>query len=509
MRITGRHLCWLAFAAAAFFVGSRQAGAAEATGIWKLVVLAIGEDELAIVDLHRKDGQPEGVLVDGRKGLLDKARVENVKLDEGRTSFKLGGGGFALTFDGALAANGPDAGKVLGTVDIGNAIFPARLEKTIEEKVGAAKPGVMGQDYFAARNDRDAKSSIEQLRKLIEKNGHSPVCYAFYDAILQRAHEAEMPVAEVEALLAAWRREAAAYGSAWSTEVAKKALTALADQKEYAEAALALAKEIDAGLPADASAESRAQILKLLAAAAKNAGKADLAADVAFDGLLQTYKPAEFIGLQYHLHIPGPDPMTSPDTLARARYYGDDLGGTPSTFINGRTEAAGGGSMAMSEGKYAQYREVIDKMLQEKPGADVTLSAKRTGDVIAIAAEAKSAPKGQNSSIKLRLALTEESVRYVGGNKLRFHHHVVRSMPGGVAGAELVDGAGKVELKVDLAELRKKTEEYLSDFAKGRPFFAAPPALDYKNLAVVAFVQDDHDRSILGATAVPVSAATP
>lgn len=562
MRNTGCRLSWLAIAATALLIGPSQAGASETTGIWKLVVMALGADELAIVDLHRKDGQPEGVLVSGRERLLDKAKVSNVKLEDGRTSFKLAGG-LTMTFDGVLSSDGPNAGKVLGTVDLGNAIYPARLEKTIEEKLGPARAGALDQDYLSARNDRDAKSAIAKFKKLIEKNEHSPVCYAFYDGILQKAGAAELPVAEVDSLLADWRREAVPYGPAWSTEVAKKALGLLADQQDYAETALALGKELDSGMPADAPAESRVEVLKLLASAAKKGGKADLAADaetraakydaqideeyhakvppfkptpyadkaggkpvvfelftgaqcppcvaadVAFDGLLKSYKPTEFIGLQYHLHIPGPDPMTTQDTIARSKYYAEDLRGTPSTFINGRSEAGGGGSMGMSEGKYSQYREIVDKILEDKPTAEVVLEAKRTGDEIAIVARAKMDAKGQNSSIKLRLALTEESIRYVGGNKLRFHHHVVRAMPGGVEGTAIDDGTGKVEIKVDLAELRKQTEGYLSEFAKARPFSSAPPALDFKNLSVVAFVQDDHNKSILGAATVPVTLATP
>ena len=43
-----------------------------------------------------------------------------------------------------------------------------------------------------------------------------------------------------------------------------------------------------------------------------------VAADVGFDALLKSYKPTEFIGLQHHLHIPGPDPLTNADTVARA-----------------------------------------------------------------------------------------------------------------------------------------------------------------------------------------------
>ena len=36
-----------------------------------------------------------------------------------------------------------------------------------------------------------------------------------------------------------------------------------------------------------------------------------VAADVAFDVLEKTYKPADLVLIQYHLHIPGPDPLTN------------------------------------------------------------------------------------------------------------------------------------------------------------------------------------------------------
>jgi hypothetical protein len=88
-----------------------------------------------------------------------------------------------------------------------------------------------------------------------------------------------------------------------------------------------------------------------------------VAADVAFDALLQTYKPADFIGLQYHRHIPGPDPLTNNDSEARQQYYGEKITGTPSTFFNGRGEAGGGGPMGISAQKYKQYRAIIDKIL--------------------------------------------------------------------------------------------------------------------------------------------------
>ena len=101
--------------------------------------------------------------------------------------------------------------------------------------------------------------------------------------------------------------------------------------------------------------------------------------------------------------------------------------------------------------------------------------------------------------------MTESAVRYVGGNKLRFHHHVVRALPGGVEGKEITGGAGKVDVTVKLGELKNDLETYLSDFAKSGSFPNPLPDIKLADLAVVAFVQDDGDQSIVQAVSVPVA----
>ena len=45
------------------------------------------------------------------------------------------------------------------------------------------------------------------------------------------------------------------------------------------------------------------------------------AADYGFDLLQDAYRPTELIQLQYHLHIPSPDPLTNPDSEAQWEYY--------------------------------------------------------------------------------------------------------------------------------------------------------------------------------------------
>jgi hypothetical protein len=227
-----------------------------------------------------------------------------------------------------------------------------------------------------------------------------------------------------------------------------------------------------------------------------------VAADVAFDALSKTHKPSELVLIQYHLHIPGPDPLTNADTVARARYY--KVNSTPSTLFNGDPQARGGGAMAASQGKYQQYRKVIDPLLENDARCKVTTSAKRMNDKILIHTEVTglSAP-GQEK--KLRIVLVEETVRYVGGNQLRFHHHVVRAMPGGVDGVGIPEKAFKAANTVDLREVRKTLTSYLDNFALKRAFPRPDRPMDLRELRVIAFVQDDATREILQAVQTEVT----
>jgi hypothetical protein len=243
-----------------------------------------------------------------------------------------------------------------------------------------------------------------------------------------------------------------------------------------------------------------------------------VAADLAFDAIMKSYKPTELIALQYHLHIPGPDPLANPDSLARQEYYGDAIPGTPTAFLNGRAEGDVGGSVGESKENYDELRGLVGKALEKKARADVKVSAERQDDTIAITAEAAktadadSPTDGERASdrLSLRIALTEESIRYVGANRLRLHHHVVRWFPGGVEGKPLVDGKGKVEAKVNLAVVRRDLNEYLERAAADRRSFPGTlPEIALKGLRVVAFVQDDADKRILGAAEVAVAEPAP
>jgi hypothetical protein len=238
--------------------------------------------------------------------------------------------------------------------------------------------------------------------------------------------------------------------------------------------------------------------------------------DVAFDALLKTYKPTEFIGLQYHLHVPGFDALTNKDTEARGEYYGEEIAGTPAVSLNGHFLPPGGGQMSDAEARYKEFRDLIDRQLDAAKGASISLSASRDGDQVEISAEASLTPgpkekddANPKARPRLRLVLTERAVRYTGANKLRIHHHVVRDFPGGLEGKELSAGQGRLHVKLSLADLKRSIEEYLSELLKEAPIRPTIPPIALEELSVVAFVQDDATKSILHAVSVPVEKSKP
>jgi hypothetical protein len=101
--------------------------------------------------------------------------------------------------------------------------------------------------------------------------------------------------------------------------------------------------------------------------------------------------------------------------------------------------------------------------------------------------------------VRLRLALVEEAVRYVGCNKLRFHHMVVRTMPGSPEGFALTEKESQHTAKVSLADLRSRLTTYLDETAEKRPYPKPDRPMAMKHLKVIAFVQDDETGDILQA----------
>jgi hypothetical protein len=233
-----------------------------------------------------------------------------------------------------------------------------------------------------------------------------------------------------------------------------------------------------------------------------------VAADVAFDALQKSYKPTELVLVQYHMHIPGSDPMTNSDTVARWDYYRkhfpEGIRGVPSSLFNGKPASGGGGAMAASENKFQQYVNVINPLLEKTSAVKLVGKAARAGDAITIAVEVAN---GDGDDMKLRLLVVEEVVKYAGSNGIRFHHQVVRAMPGGAEGIAIKDKAFKRSVAVDLTDVRTGLMKYLSDYVAenpNRPFARPDRPMEMKAVRVIALVQNDKTGEITQAMQIEV-----
>jgi hypothetical protein len=427
-----------------------------------------------------------------------------------------------------------------------------RLAKDDEAKAEAKKK------LEAAQKEADEQAPA-LYREVLEKHASEPAVVDAALAALPKAEKAGAKADEVTKWLKAVDTFATAYGPRYRLESVARCLDALASQKGYEAVALESADALAKALPASASPATQSRILKTVRVAQEKAGKADLAkqtearlakveeamdkeylatvppfkpakfqgrkeqtgrvavmelftgaqcppcvaADVAFDALLKSYTPTDVIFLQYHMHIPGPDPLTNDDSEARWKYYGN-LRGTPSTLFNGKSDAGGGGGMGQAEGKYKAYMTVLNPLLETEATLNITGSTTRQGDTVGIAVDVTGAKGAADKKLRLRIALVEETVKYVGGNGLRFHHHVVRTMPGGAEGAAITEDKLAKKAEVNLAELRKTLAKYLDESAKEREFPNSDRPMDLRKLRVVAFVQDDATKEILQAVQLDV-----
>src|SRR5262249_11914184 len=163
--------------------------------------------------------------------------------------------------------------------------------------------------------------------------------------------------------------------------------------------------------------------------------------------------------------------------------FPQEVRGVPTAVFNGKILPGGGGALPAAEKKYNEYRAAIDPLLETPASAKVSAKANRVGDKIAIEAAAPGLKDGGN--VKLRLLLVEESIRYVGSNKIRFHHQVVRAFPGGVEGVAVKGDGMKHTASVDLADLRQQLTSYLDDSAKKRPFANPERPLAFAHLRVI------------------------
>ena len=230
------------------------------------------------------------------------------------------------------------------------------------------------------------------------------------------------------------------------------------------------------------------------------------AADIAYNKLLERYDRSDLTILEYHLHIPKPDPMANSDTELRSKYYG--VNSTPTSIIDGTNVMNSGGQNIAARSKFAVHADAIDHVLNTPAKASIKITAKMRRSKVSFAVSAS--VNSVRKSYRLRVALAEDEIRYQGANGISEHRYVVRKMMRGAGGASF-NQKGKAVVKdaFTVSSIEEQLENYINkyerDLQKPEPAFKEKKfELDPKQLYLVAFVQDDATRKILQSTIVRV-----
>jgi thiol-disulfide isomerase/thioredoxin len=507
-------------------------------GNWKLTVpVDRGEEVVMLIGFAEKEGKWTAEYLGANEELKVKPTVTSVKVTGDGVQFTLGFMGRELvSFDGVLSK---DKKKLNGSL----AVLGGRIRPTSMYPTKLAK---LSDPFEVAK---EALAQIEDGAELFD--------VAF--AVLGQAGAKKLPADEARGIVERVTKSAGTFGPRWERDTTLRLVEVLSAQEGLGELAIAQAKRAERLLTDDDTTATRMMVLEALIRTLTKAGKADEAkphvaalaklelrdfaeyaktnppfkaepfagrkgksdraavvevftgaecppcvgVDLAFDGLLKAYKPADVILLQYHFHVPRPDPLTSPDAMERVKYYEDKIEGAPTLFISGKLGTDSGGPAAASEKFYKTFRSAIDDLLEKPAGAKLALTVGK-GEKGGLTAKASVTDlDAPGDKVMLRFVLVEERVRYTGGNGIRYHHMVVRSMPGGAKGTPLTKKTHEQSVTIDTDALRADLTKYLDNFAKTEGQFPrADRPLALRNLKLVALVQNDATKEIVQAVQV-------
>lgn len=509
------------------------------TGNWKFQFTE-GQTITFLFAFTEEDGKWVGDFIGANPQLRAEPKVTGLSVKGEAVRFAITlGEREAFNFEGVLAKDGKklvgSVSKFGGPLDVME-MYPSKLKK-LNDAVDLAREDFAQRDggkewfdagFLVAGKMADKKLTAEDARAVADKLTKAAAAYGpryelyialklatafaaqdgFAEVAVAQAQRAERMLTDDSPLATQMEVNAAvadALTKAGKPDDAKKYALALAklearDAAEYAKAVLKFETPEFKGRKAKGE---RVALVELFTGAEC---PPCVAADIAFDGLLKTYKPTDVVLLQYHIHVPGPDPLTAPDGWNRAmKTFGEKLS-APSLQLNGKTVPRVGGAATAAKDKYTELVEAINAELEKPAVAKLALSAAKDDKGIKVTAKVTDLEK-PGEKVTLRFAVTEETVRYAGGNGVRIHHHVVRAMPGGLKGFALTKKEQEQAVVVNANDIRKELAKSLDDFAKEQAEFPRPDRpLVLKNLKVVAFIQDDATNEVLNAVQIDLEA---
>jgi hypothetical protein len=273
--------------------------------------------------------------------------------------------------------------------------------------------------------------------------------------------------------------------------------------------------------------------------------------DLAVDGLLDTYPRSEIVALAFDQHIPDPDPLTNPDSAARADFY--DVAHTPSYVLDGKQQPIYGSDREGSRNLYDSLAKWIDAEAARPTGIELKLAASQgpggivqahatvtlpaQADILKALTPAPQAPdpskptSGQQPAVKpapkveevptdsrliLNFALVEDDVRYSGENGIRFHRMVVRALSKPAYTGFHVEpgGTATLDASFNLAAVSASLVSYLDTYEQKNEkfgkikFLTKDMTMQPSHLAIAAWVQSPSTHRVLQAALIPVTGET-
>jgi hypothetical protein len=521
-RVAGSLLAVLAL----FVAHTPAADPAPLAGNYKVLLPFAGDGPFWLLKLESKEGKLAASLLgsDESRDGLGEAKFEDFQAtaDSLRFTFKLPMG-VELKF--VFKPTKDKDGKLLGNATINDQVIPAVLEPT---KIADLKQGTLLKETLA-KNEGGA----DVLRSCL--------------VLISRAETDKASADDVKAWAERAVKAAEPYGDLMVRDMLTRVVDRLGSKETYAKVAVPFAERLVKMIDAKDPVPMQKKLLTSAATALEKGGKADAAkavrerndklayvtatpyagrkgksdrvvlaelfsnvqspeaaaAELALDALVKNYKPSEVILLSHHLNQPSPDPLNSPDASARKKFYNETFKAVPALYLNGKQVKNLAGAFEQAQERYTELTEAINPLLEKSAKAKLTLTAKRDGDKILLKSEASGLDEA-GDDVRLRLVLVERMIKYADApNKVTTFHNIVRAYPGG---ATAIKGkSGSKEATVDLAELRKKINEELDKLGKDDAFPSKERPLALKNLAVVAFVQNDDTQEVLQAVQVDVA----
>jgi hypothetical protein len=502
-------------------------------GSWRLNLP--GSNLTFLLKFEEKDGKWSAKYLGASVAAFPAVTVGDVTVlpDSLRFTMKIQGE-TSIDFDGRLPAD-PKTGKIAGSLqERGDKMIPLHLEPS----------------------KLKAFDKFEFNKETLDQSNNALVLLEAAVELLQGATEKKAKIEEVRGWADKAFKPADAHGPRWQRSAAMRLAQAVAGQKPYAPVAIEYARKAERLIDPDDDVGVQIEVLETVAQVLAKADKPDdakqlqarlskleerdyadylkkapfkpdpydgrkaksdrallvelftsvemepgVAFESAFAALEKTYKPTDVILVQHHLSTRGqaPDPLFYPEAINRIRYYGSKVRGLPTAFVNGKPVTATGGPLPAARKAYGEFRQTIDPLLEKVADAKLQVDAKLKDNGIAIKASYADVAR-TGDKIRLRFALVEPHVRFLGGNGIRYHYGVVRALPGGPDGAAVTKKSGEQSVTVNLDETRAKLNEFLDDIK----FSAANRPVSLKNLRVVAFIQDDESNDVLQAIQVDV-----